>query len=113
MEQDPEEAGRSVCRDAILEMALNKKERMFCMLPHCVLFLGLHFSFLIHDDLCAQYLNLPECGFFFSGFYFYWTGAAISDHQKVASCDLSLRILCIYILNQSVSKKSESYFKFS
>lgn len=65
MGQDTEAAGRSVYSDAVLEMALNK-ERMFCMLHHHVIFLELHFSFLIHEDLCAPYLTLPECGFFFS-----------------------------------------------
>lgn len=55
-----------MCGDTVLEMALNKKERMFCMLPHPVIFLELHFSFVIHEEeLCVQYMNLPERGFFF------------------------------------------------
>lgn len=110
MGQDPEAPGRSVCRDVVLEMALNKKERMFCMLPHPVIFLELHFSFLIHEDLCAQYLNLPEFACF-SSLVFVSTGLALPyQTEKFASYDLSLRILCIHLLNQCVSKKSESYF---
>lgn len=75
------------CAGAAGEMDLNKKERMFCMLPILSSFSSYkHFSFFIHEDLCAQYMNLLERGFLFlSGFCFSSPGAAILDHQKVAS----------------------------
>lgn len=54
------------CAGAAGEMDLNKKERMFCMLPILSSFSSYkHFSFFIHEDLCAQYMNLPERGFLF------------------------------------------------
>ena len=80
------------------------------MLPHHVIFLELQTFFLpYHEDPSAQYMNLPECGFLLlSDFYSSSPGTAISDHQEVAVHYPSQRILCIPILNQSVSKMSES-----